>query len=64
MAVKARVARLERRLGISIGPERRENLELIRSVTGTDKSIEELHKEVPLTFRGLVSILEGLRDRH
>ena len=44
--------------------KRRQNLELVQCLSGTDKSIEELHKEVPLTFRGLVSILEELRDRH
>ncbi len=61
MAIKGRVIRLENASGIRMSSERRRHLGLYRYQSKSNKSIEQLHKEVPPYFRGLVSLLESLR---
>ena len=60
MAIKARVIKLETKSGMRLGKERRQHLGLLRWLSRSNKSIEQLHKEVSPDFRGLVSLLELL----
>ena len=60
MAIKGRVIKLERASGLLLGQQRRQHLALLRWLSGSNKSIEQLHKEVSPDFRGLVSLLELL----
>ena len=60
MAIKGRVIKLETKTGMQLGKVRRQKLALYQYLSRSTKSIEELHEEVPLDFRGLPDLLEEL----